>query len=548
MNHENGRFPTVDRVLEQFSRVTVPLDVEQRLEARVQEFCRQPQMPPPRPASDHRWRRPIVRAAVAAGLAAMLMAALFVAFGNHDAWAQVAQSMRLKPWVRLTLQYPRGVPVPEGAELPEAWFSAEHKVAARRMKDAAQFIDFAGQNTYEYDPQKKTVTITATRDNDNVEFGHIETLLRLVCEGDRQFELPESPIQIVGRSRRNVTDDDRRWTEFTFKCHDPRRAVENYQVTFRVDLETGLPVEMRSTEKFAANDPAAERTFAIDFPETGPRDIYALGVPRTALIVERRRKTENGKEIKDFLAAYVKARAKPLEPFSMTMLLSFSRSPQEDLADVYHAYRGRGDGKSAQVEEVDRKQLQEVREKHWAKKITRPDGVDWATWWREQIAGLTSAPSPRGDELLPHHVGYPTELLDLGPSPVDNPDCHVTLDRQPKSGPEGTVLLTIHTETQLGYNECFFWIAPERDYMVLRHEIHFSKEHTAWHNSTQIIDKVEQSPNGRWYATLVRSGRIEKHGDDLPAGLVAPNLKQPQTGMEIGPVTTNVLRYFVDFE
>jgi hypothetical protein len=197
-----------------------------------------------------------------------------------------------------------------------------------------------------------------------------------------------------------------------------------------------------------------------------------------------------------------------------------------------------------QVEEIDFEQLMGFRKKLWSGQIARPKDADRTVWWRQQVEGMKFKPMPqRGGELLPHRIGYPPQLLTIGASPVDNPDCRVTLDRKPVSGPPDTVLLWIRTETTLGFNDCFYWIAPERDYVVLRHEIHFSRDHTAWNNSTQIIDKVEQSPGGRWYAAAVRFGRIERHGEDLPAKPVAAIAKP-----EMGPVTTSSYRYFVEFK
>ncbi|HVX12705.1 MAG TPA: hypothetical protein VHC22_16105 [Pirellulales bacterium] len=543
MNDENGRLQTVDALLEQFSRVAVPPDVERRLEAHVQEFRRQsqPQAAASRSAFRHPSRRRMLRTWAAAGLAAAVVASLFVAFGHRDAWAQVVNSLRSKSWVRVTLQISKGAPIPKDFAPPEMWFSAEHKVAARRMDQAAQYIDFASQETYDYDPHRKTLNYSLTNDTDNVEFGHFETLLRLLSEGDRELKLPTSPIQVVGRTRRDVTDGDRRWTEFTFECRDARHTPNDYRVTFRVDPEKQLPVEMRSTEKFASNDPAAERTYSIDYPAAGPEDIYALGVPRDAQVVDRTRKTKNGPEIKEFLAAYDKARGKRLEPFSVVVLAS---TPQKNFSDTERAFRGRHDGQNVQLEEADGQQLLELRQQCWSGQL-RPDNVDPAMWWRQQIAGLTFALQPPCDELLPHRVGCPN--LTLGPPLVNNPDCDITLDRQPVSGPAGTVLLTIQVETKLGFNRCFYWIAPERDYMVLRKEMHFSRNQ-AWDNVTQIIDKVQQSPGGRWYATEVRLGRIEKHGDDLPAEEIIVKPDERRTGMEIGPVTTTLLRYFVEFD
>jgi hypothetical protein len=300
---------------------------------------------------------------------------------------------------------------------------------------------------------------------------------------------------------------------------------------------------MRSTEKYSSDDPAGQRIYAIDYPEAGPSDVYALGVPRDAKVVDRRRaRVETSKEIKAFLEAYVQARKKPLEPLAMTVLKS---GPRNDSSDIYSAFRAKSDGEEIQVEEIDVEQLMAFHRKVRSGKISRPKDADPAGWWRKQIEGMKFKPRPGGGEMLPHRIGYPPELLTLGASPVDNPDCRVTLDRKPVAGPPGTVLLHIRTETTLGFNDCFFWIAPKRDYLVLRYEIHFSRDHAAWNNSTQIIDKVERSPGGRWYAVAVRSGRIERHGDDLPAKTIAPSAK---AGREMGPVTTSSYRYFVEFK
>jgi hypothetical protein len=476
-------------------------------------------------------------------VAAAVLVALFVAFGNQDAWGQVAKAMRSKPWVRLTFQVPKDMPVPEGFQAPEGWFSAEKKVFAGRANQSVHYVDLAAGETYDYLPRTNILHRSLPSDVDNVEAGHFETLLRMVREWDRALEVPDSPIQIVARTRRDVLDGNRRWTEYTFACRDTRRTLEDYQVTFRVDPQTQLAVQMRSTEKYSSDDPAVERTYAIDYPEAGPGDVYALGVPRDAKVVDRRRaRTKDGKEIKEFLAAYVRARSKPLGPFTATVL---SSAPGKDFSDVLWAFRGKGAGEKAQVEEVDPEQLTALRKKLWSRKLSLPKNASPAAWWRRQIEGMKFKPMQGGGELLPHRVGYPRELLTFGTSPIDNPDCRITLDRKPVSGPPDTVLLRIRTETTLGFNDCFFWIAPQRDYLVLRHEIHFSRDHAAWNNSTQIVDKVEKSPDGRWYATAVRFGRIERHGDDLPAKPVAATATP---GKKMGPVTTTSYRYFVDFK
>ena len=86
---------------------------------------------------------------------------------------------------------------------------------------------------------------------------------------------------------------------------------------------------------------------------------------------------------------------------------------------------------------------------------------------------------------------------------------------------------------------------------MLRSEIHFSgDDHVEWNNLTRIIDNVEQSPEGRWYPTIVRYGRIMAHGDDLSNELlpIDPRPVQDRDPMEIGPTNTVMLRYEVAFE
>lgn len=553
MNQENGRPPAVDMTLERFSRIATPPEVELRLQDRIQEFYRQPETAPPQATSlprRSRFKR-LLPACVAAGLTvALVLVATVSLVGNRDAWAQVAKSLQSKAWMHLTMQVPAGEPLPEGLRPPEAWFSAKHKASARRFMKAAQYIDFARQETFDYDPTNDVITHSMTRDNDNVDFGHFGALLQLASEGARDLKLPESPIQIVERTQHDVRDKVRPWIEYVFKCRDPRRTPPDYSMTFRVDPQTQLIVEMRSTEKLFSNDPADVRIYTVDYPESGPDDIHALGAPRTADVVDRRRaKSKDAREITEFLAAYAKSSLKPIEPYSTIILASLSE-PTDSC--VIQAFQGRNDGKSLHVDQADQQQLQELRNKVYSKQIAFPDVADRVLWWKQEVAKLTFAPMPRGEENMPHTVGHPYLLgSPSAPNVIDkeleDPDCQLTLDRHPASGPAGTVLLNYIVDSKTGYSDCRWWIDPERDYLVLRSEMHFSRDHAAWNNVTQVIDKLEKSPGGAWYATEVRMGRIEKSGDDLSDGIVTPTVPMT-TGMEIGPVSTTLFRYFVEFK
>ncbi len=536
MNQGNWRRPAIDTILDEMARAPVPADVESRLRTRLEELCQHPERAVPRAVAAHRMAR-FMPACVAAGLAAsVLLAVALLMLGGRDAWAEVVKAVQSKPWVRCKLQVPAGEALPADFQPPEAWFSARNKIGARRFVRAAQFIDFARQQAREYDPKENALSITSIGDNENKDFGVLAMLLRLVSEGASDLKLTETPIELVERAQRDVREGDRRWIEFTFKLRDSRRTPKDYIATMRVDPQSRLPIDMVSTEKFSPEDKAV-RTYVFDYPESGPADIYALGVPRNAVIVDRRRPKPTGaKEITELLAAYAKARQKSMPPYTAVVLVS--GRPDAPFSDINMAFQVQYDGENRHITQTDQHRLMDLRQRIWSKEITLPNGIDPASWWKQEVANLPFAPLAGVDDsdYRPEGAGD----LSLGDAiPSSNDDRQFTVDRHPTSGPPGTILLRIRVDSGARFNDVAYWIAPERGYMVLRREITFSRNPAdSGGIVTWVVDKVEQAPGGsRWYATEARLGRIEKSGDDLSAELKpAPE------------VTTTVIGFLVDFK
>ncbi|HEV3168461.1 MAG TPA: hypothetical protein VGZ22_30930 [Isosphaeraceae bacterium] len=224
-----------------------------------------------------------------AGLAALLLVAVvIVALGGRDAWAPVAKNLRSKTWVRCTLQLPAGAQAPPGFEPPEVWFSAQRKVGARRFQKAVQFIDFAQRECRDYGKGGVTLLVSSVGDHETRDFGFLDMLVRLVFDGAPDLELSRSPVELLERSQRDLRTGDRQWIEFTFNFRDPRRIPCDFLATLRVDPRSRLPIDMTSTEKFPSEESAVLRTYVFDYPQSGPADIYALGVPHDVLILDRR--------------------------------------------------------------------------------------------------------------------------------------------------------------------------------------------------------------------------------------------------------------------
>jgi hypothetical protein len=484
--------------------------------------------PPPRSVQAGLVRRRALALAGAGLAAGALVAVALVVTGNRDAWAQVAKSVQAKLWVHWTLKIPEEAKEEPGAteemlqNPPEIWISLPKKIGASRFLQNMFYVDFAKQESYRYEPAEKTVYFESTSDADEAQFQHFSMMLRLVAEGDREFTLPESPIKLVQRSKLDKQEGDRRWTEFTFKFHDPRRTADSYTTTIRVDPESQLPIDMTSTEQPAGGDPPVARTYIFDYPESGPSDIYALGVPRTATLVDWRRPAGAS----ELYAAHQKGYAQWNERYSAIVVMSDRKAA---FSDIFEGFCVRYDGQSWQVETADFDQLLKIREQVWSKQITIPEDADRATWWKEQVSRVAFGPPivvphPLGSLWLPDRAGY----YQLGDPTAHGGQC--TIDKRPAIGPQNAILMTVRTT--LGINN--YWFDPEHDFMASRFEC-LSGDST-WKYRTILVDKFEKSPGGRWYAIEARCGDVQTSGDEPP----------DERG--VAPVTTSVYRYFVEFE
>lgn len=505
--------------------VEAPLDEEAH--ERVRRRALDLEAPPLAARNPVAPRRRLLALAGAGLAASLLVAVALMTIGPRDAWAQVAESLRSKPWVRMTCKLPEG-PI-DGQEIPKSlrdnppqiWLSTSGSIAASRFAPRACYCDFKRHESYRFEPDERTIYLESTKTHDRSIFEGFELLLRLVSDGDRKSEFPESEIEIVDRRESPVRDGDRELTEFRFRFRDPRKTPAESAVVVRVDSKSRLPVDMVSTETIPDSNRVLERTLTFDYPETGPADIYALDVPRSATLVDWRTPSGTGA----LYAAYSLARAQPIEPYTAMVLMSLDPST---VKDVHAAYRVRYDGQAWQVSQADLQALLDFRMSVWNKQVVRPDEADPLVWWREQIEKLPFAPiatTIEGNQTIPDRLGY---------YPIGNPDSpggHFTFDEQPRSGPPGTILYAVHTK--LGDNR--FWINPRHGYFVERFEARVPDQ-AVWNVMAQVVDKVEQSPGGRWYATQVRVGYVQNSGDELTS----------EEG--ISPVSTSVYRYIVEFD
>lgn len=529
MNEHPHPLP-LDAALERWSQEPVPAEVVARLRGSLEQFRERLEAAPPLSTSPvatpaRRFGR-LVPAIAGGALAAALLVAALLTFGPRDAWAQVAKNLHAKTWVRWTLQIPPDLPedqIPADVrkQPPVIWLSLQKKVAASRFLESVYYVDLGQQELYRYEPPKETVYRASTSDHDAAFFEQAGTLLRLASQGSPDLKLPETAsLKLLERTQREVHEEGRTWVDFTFRLEDSRRNPPEYLTTIRVDAETRLPARM--IEQLTAGDKPVVRTFVFDYPETGPADVYALGVPRTAKVVDVR--LPGG--AKEIAAAHAKGRLKPMDHYTAIGLMTH---PKTGWRDIMTAHRIEFDGSTYRLAWADLMALLEFRQKLWKKEIAIPDDADPAEWWKEAVKKLPFEPTQdlgpsSGHQGFPDHVGY-YWLGDLGLSTTP-----ILVDRRPTNGPPDCVFLKIDGTPSNSY-----WFSPEHDYMAMRFEVPVTDD-AEWKLQTTVIDKVAKSPGGRWYALQSRVGRIRHSGED------------PPDEQGTSPIMTSVYRYFIDFE
>ena len=183
------------------------------------------------------------------------------------------------PWIHVKTVAPKG-------EARETWLSFPRNVAAVRDDGIGQFDDFQAGVRYEYDPrQKKLLRLSATTGAAK-ELGMTAGLFRAILRGDGISNDQHSlPLQIVRQRQRTVTEEGRQWIVYELELQpgdpDKHEARNLASMTIHVDRKTMLP------ERITLTRPKAELQMLIDYPATGPADIYALGVPRDAPVDDR---------------------------------------------------------------------------------------------------------------------------------------------------------------------------------------------------------------------------------------------------------------------
>jgi hypothetical protein len=451
-----------------------------------------------------RWRPRLVVGSAVAALAVAAAVLVVMVLRPVNAWAEVAQAVQGKPWVHSKTVGP------DGKVYSETWSSIKNGVSAFRHGTDVEYHDTATRIFTKYVPADGVIyRLLENPDQRSEDPNFFKQLL----EPKGRTKSPVFGMDVVAQSRRDVVEDGQAWVdiELTLRVIGGDRKQTG---RFRVDPKTKLP---HSCVFQSIEGPIGTTLF--DYPDRGPVDIYDLGAPRTAKLVNR-------------------VPSNDLD--AVLMGLKAGRIRFDD-------YRGIADWGGSNIKRVWRKG------RKWRAELLLPSrgrasqfpGDADASWWKEHQNDFTFFVQAicdgervyyyrtKGNSFMPDANGPPQPKLSMTQpiNPSDDPfmpwpdgfpehvghpavwqpsdDREFELETRPADGPPGTIRLRVQNSRladQSVPDLYKLWIDPKQNYLVLRAETSVFESINPpkiAYIDTKVIESLARSPGGHWYPTRV---------------------------------------------
>lgn len=235
---------------------------------------RRRQAQPPR-AAVRPWLR---RVAITAAAACLVVALLWLILGGGStpsAYAELMQAIHNSQ----TGEWAHMVQVQGEAKL-ETWISFRPLRIFAKTGERATMYDPTNSRICAYDPGKRTLTIDY---NPAAPYDQKVISVRKVISVPNMFEYIQLSLEMAKRDGAKVTRRDERIDGRNFTVYGMvlnAETPQQSQVRLYLDPQTNRFVKIDQLSQ------SGGITTTIDYPKTGPKDIYDLGVPRDAKVVD----------------------------------------------------------------------------------------------------------------------------------------------------------------------------------------------------------------------------------------------------------------------
>jgi len=199
--------------------------------------------------------------------------------GTTAAYAKVKEKIKNVPWIHISytgyiLDEMGNKKSEEGQLDTEIWYSFKSQIVIQKYPSGLiEYRDYANQEVHTYNPTSKRIVITALSNK------------KFPLEADTPWSWLERNIQRMipfgGEVTRKTGQYDGQKVEVFEIVSAVRPGIASIRGKIFVDLATSLPIaEERKYINTEIGKPQRIETGTFDYPEQGPDDIYAIGLPR----------------------------------------------------------------------------------------------------------------------------------------------------------------------------------------------------------------------------------------------------------------------------
>ena len=210
-------------------------------------------------------------------LAAAAVIIIIILLSLHDSsvditsnvYAEITENMQEMPWVyiRMIIEYPT---IDERIAEVDLWYSNNEQIIGMKDSLRVKFSYYQNEKKYDYDPDTNSITVSSIDQSD------YSNILINLKEGFDSWikQYGQQGVEInhyLGEFEGEKVE--------IYETQEERGSGKIY-----VNLVSRLPIYAEFIDTHQGNQGNVQ--FHFEFPESGPRDIYDLGVPHDVPIIE----------------------------------------------------------------------------------------------------------------------------------------------------------------------------------------------------------------------------------------------------------------------
>lgn len=225
-------------------------------------------------------------AAAAAVIIIALLAVIQMSGVSIDAssvaFSQTIEATKKAPYVHIILEIRRS-----GSILAqEYWIGFEQGLLGqKRMDGTVSFYDLNRNKEFLYTPTSGTIIVSDHYvDSKRVEEEKINSAEKLLTGLLKDFGISEADMYVEQTQHNSVEVDIFR---AMLEKNDSTTAKITGEAQFIVDHHTHLLLSAKVEARSDSNPEPVTMTLTYDYPETAPKDVYDLGVPKSIKIAEK---------------------------------------------------------------------------------------------------------------------------------------------------------------------------------------------------------------------------------------------------------------------